>query len=396
MILNQGFPDVRVCQEALALQAQGYEVWTLVTSLDTRSPEYFAKDFNTICFNTDLSGKRSLIAKIRSLFFAYPELERRLFADSRFLALTNRIFVVHVHDLHWCHFGFSIARRLSARFVADFHENSPALPAYFGHKIISRSPRQTISNIFRSRYILSIYERWVVRRADAVITVAKENQARLENPKQNTKIYCVSNTKDPAGYPYLGLAKGSSITFLYHGSIQQNRGLRVFAEAFARTEARNIRLVILGFGKNSAEKQVIEEIIPANRTEDVTLLDWTSDLEEIKDVIMQADVGVIPHNRCELTETTLPNKLFEYFCYGKPVIVSDVAPLKRIVEETQAGYVFKAGDPSSLAQCIEYCSDKKRLEQLSANARNAAVGSYNWAVDRKELIRLYSELRSHG
>ena len=53
-----------------------------------------------------------------------------------------------------------------------------------------------------------------------------------------------------------------------------------------------------------------------------------------------ADICIIPHEKCELTNTTVPNKLFEYFCYGKHVIVSDAAPLKRIINETNSGIVF--------------------------------------------------------
>lgn len=391
MVLNQGFPDVRVCQEATALQQKGYEVWIIVSSLETRSPEYAAKDFNTIILDFSGHNKNSFLNKVRALTYSYPALLDKLFSTPAFVEIRERVCVVHAHDLHWCRFGHDIARRLGAKFVADFHENSPALPEYFGRKIWSKSLKQTLVNMTRSKIFLSMYERWVINRADAVITVVHENKQRLIKSYGTGAYYCVSNTKDPVRLPYMGLSTAGKVTLLYHGSIQEKRGIRVLAEAFASVDTTNLRLVILGFSKNSPEKNAVLDLLSNVPVDRYSLMDWTSDLDKILDVIKQADIGVIPHERCELTETTIPNKLFEYFCYGKPVIVSDVAPLKRVVEETHTGLVFKAGDIKDLARCCETVVDKALLHEFSANARKAAEGAYGWDKDRRELLRVYDK-----
>ena len=77
----------------------------------------------------------------------------------------------------------------------------------------------------------------------------------------------------------------------------------------------------------------------------------------------------------------------------KPVIVSSCKPLKRIVEETQAGLVFKANDPSDLARCLE-CLYKNGdgIEKFGENGRRAALGPYSWKNDSARLLKLYYNL----
>jgi len=394
MILNQGFPDVRVCQEADALTESGYEVWIVVSSLETRSPEFDAKHFNTIVIDTSLEAKRALADKLNFLMYKFSVIETRVFKHPMFSSIKNRIIAVHVHDLHWCRFGYAIAKKLDVSFVADFHENSPAIPEYLQKKIITKSPKQTLFNFFSySRYVLSVYEKWVQRTADAIIVVTKENGDRLKKQiKSKQKIYCVSNTKNPTKYSYIGINDEPEITLFYHGTIQPNRGIDVLAKAFSRLDPNKYRLTILGFSHDRKQKDMIEHLLSSEHLKKTRLLDWTSDFNIILSEATKADIGFIPHNRCELTETTLPNKLFEYFCYGKPVVVSDVAPLKRIVEDANAGLAFEAGNDLDLANCIIKMGDKKTLKTLSVRARKAAEGKYSWNSDKAELLKLYTEM----
>jgi glycosyltransferase involved in cell wall biosynthesis len=397
MILNQGFPDVRVCQEANALTDNSFEVWIVVSSLKSRSPEFDAQNFNTIVIDTSLNKKRTTNEKLRSLVYNFPEIESRLFANPNFLSIKNRIVAVHVHDLHWCRFGYEVSKKLNAKFVVDFHENSPALPEYFEKNILTKNPRQLINNFFNnSKLLLSLYEKWAQKNADAIIVVTTENADRLNNRiTSRSKVYCVSNTKDPNRYSYIGISEKPFFNIFYHGTIQPNRGLITLAKAFAKLDPRKFRLTILGFSHNDKQKKLITDLLTPAHLQSTELLDWTSDYEKIQCKVAEADIGIIPHNKLELTETTLPNKLFEYFCYGKPVIVSDVAPLKRVVEDAKAGLVFEAGNELSLANCITMMADKVTLRSYSIKAREAAEGKYSWNTDKSELVRLYSELATH-
>jgi glycosyltransferase involved in cell wall biosynthesis len=78
---------------------------------------------------------------------------------------------------------------------------------------------------------------------------------------------------------------------------------------------------------------------------------------------------------------------------GKPVIVSSVKPLKRIVEETGAGLVYPSGDADALAQAvITIYKNKDLAEKLGKAGKKAVDQKYNWENESKKLIELYYNL----
>ena len=82
---------------------------------------------------------------------------------------------------------------------------------------------------------------------------------------------------------------------------------------------------------------------------------------------------------------------------GKPVIVSDCRPLKRIVEETQAGLVFRSGDAQDLAdKIIALYRDGALREVLGQRGHEAALNRYSWKRESRKIITLYEELAGHS
>ncbi len=78
----------------------------------------------------------------------------------------------------------------------------------------------------------------------------------------------------------------------------------------------------------------------------------------------------------------------------KPVIVSDAPPLKRIVEETQCGLVFKSGDYNDFSKKVLSLTDGALRETLGENGYEAVNGRYNWETDRGILIKIFEGLNA--
>jgi glycosyltransferase involved in cell wall biosynthesis len=110
--------------------------------------------------------------------------------------------------------------------------------------------------------------------------------------------------------------------------------------------------------------------------------------ENIPAWIKNSRVCVIPHVKNEHTESTMPNKIYDYMYFGKPVAVSDIKPLVRIVTEARAGLVFKSGDYRDLGEEL--------IKLLSGSSAGVAYGQgkelietkYNWGVDSAKLVGL--------
>src|SRR5207245_4432058 len=58
--------------------------------------------------------------------------------------------------------------------------------------------------------------------------------------------------------------------------------------------------------------------------------------------VQQADIGLIPHRVTAHTNSTIPNKLFEYMLLGKPVLATDMGPVRRVLEEVGCGLVYRS------------------------------------------------------
>jgi len=395
MILNHNFPDVRVCQEADVLTANGYDVYIVVPkSFKSSSPEYKVEDYNLIEVDLSHSFIERLV-NIRS--YTYSHIYDRILFNPKFKLIENDIFAVHVHDLIWCNLGKALSRKLKAFFVADFHENYPALiDSLYKTKTKKFNLRTLLSRYIRSSASLLTYEQSISKVADKIIVVAKENKTRIINAfsVENNKVHVVSNTKNPMKYENFGLSNDSEIiNIFYHGTIQELRGLRTLIDAFVDADNRRLSLTIIGFNSNCEEKKYIidkfDNTIPTN----IELIDWTLNRDLVISKLKRADLCIIPHELSEIGHTTIPNKIFEYMCHGKALLVSDLDPLKRIVDETQSGYIFPAGSVSKLAEILCSVTDRSQLTDFALNARRAACSQYSWSVDANELLALYSDLK---
>ena len=106
-----------------------------------------------------------------------------------------------------------------------------------------------------------------------------------------------------------------------------------------------------------------------------------------------SNVNIIPHQSNSHTNNTIPHKLFQIMMTDSPLLVSSCAPLKRVVESNDAGFVFEANSASSFAaSIIQIHNDKKEAQKHSLNAKEAVLkGELNWEVESIRLMNVYKD-----
>jgi len=395
MVLNQNFPDVRVCQEAQALESSGFEVFIIVSSeRKSASPEFKESDFNVI--ELDLA-EPALDKYISKFNFSHPTILKRLKNSSEFRKIENRIAAVHVHDLPWARFGENLAKHVSAPLVIDFHENYPALVEELENSN-NNAPlfKRLIKKITLQNYRLKEYEKKCCLNSSNIIVVCEENKNRIVSDYRvkRDKVVVVSNTKNPEKYTNYGPCMSRDrINIFYHGSIQRLRGLRTLAQAFKGLGGLGYNLTIVGFKEGCPEKSYIDDCLGNDDLEYVELINWTSDRKVIEDKMKMADICIIPHEKTDIGMTTIPNKIFEYMCHGKPLIVSDLPPLKNVVSESGCGKFFSSSNVHDLREVILSLHSKSDLNELGKKARIFAEGEFNWRNDAQRLTDLYNSFR---
>ncbi|MGC8785787.1 MAG: glycosyltransferase, partial [Armatimonadota bacterium] len=108
--------------------------------------------------------------------------------------------------------------------------------------------------------------------------------------------------------------------------------------------------------------------------------------------IRLACVGIVPHFVNALTQYTMPNKLYDYMAFRKPVLVSDCRPMKRVVESHRCGLVFRSQDADDLVEKVLMLRDPDLRARMGANGRRAVEERYNWDVDGRRLVEVVEQL----
>lgn len=381
MVLESDFPpDIRVENEVAALAGEGHEVHVACYShhrqfeVRTDLPCTIHKTYIP-----PLIYKASVGALKSGIYFRFwKKFLRSVMRKHPFDAL-------HVHDLPLASVGYALSREGGIRFTLDLHENWPALLDIATHT------QTFLGKLLSSGQQWRRYEKRFVALADQVIVVVDEARERLiALGADPARVHVVSNTVDPGHFNFSpGEKDPGTVTMIYGGGINRHRGLQTVLKALPAIRDRipDIRLKIIGPGSYTETLKKLSSELKVNDC--VTFRDRVP-LETLLREVSRADIALIPHLKTAHTDSTIPHKLFQYMYAGIPILASDCAPLKRIVEETGTGMIFRSQDSASFAESLSrLLSDQAFLNAVPANGKRWVEEKYNWGNDARALCDLY-------
>ena len=89
-----------------------------------------------------------------------------------------------------------------------------------------------------------------------------------------------------------------------------------------------------------------------------------------------------------------PNKLYDAYALGRPVITTIPGIINDEVEKYNVGLTADAEDPDELASSIEklFCMSFKERSEMSINARKLAESHYSRDLICKKYLKVINEL----
>jgi glycosyltransferase involved in cell wall biosynthesis len=280
--------------------------------------------------------------------------------------------------------------------VVDMGEN------YIAMTSAHPTPRQMRYRLI-NRMFTSSFGHWVERLscsvADGILVVVEENRDRLVafgTPPAKVLVFhnvpvperMIAQAKTRAE---LGVS-AEELFVAYLGDISFVRGITDAIAAAAELKRQAIKSRFLLMGDYSTMPN-LRELVRELGVESEVVLTGQVPYRQGLGCIEAADVCVLPHVRSEHTETTVPNKLFDYMYFSKPVVVSDVSPLARIVTTHDCGLVFRSGDARDLAEKLKRLAlDPELRRVLGTNGRRAIETHYNWSRYQEDLCRFLKRL----
>jgi glycosyltransferase involved in cell wall biosynthesis len=303
------------------------------------------------------------------------------------LTKQHRFDVILVRDLPLVLAAWFVSKHFRVPLVYDMAENFPAMLRNF------TAP-------FKSPFLATILENISLKIIDHLIVVVEESRDRVVNKGLNPlKVTIVSNTPELDIFRKNVLThenrilENNRINLLYIGYIVQLRGLDVVIKAFPLLQENynNITFTIVGDGIYLQELKKLVSKMKLDK--DIRFTGWV-DFKYIPSIISQCDIGVIPHYANDHTDSTIPNKLFDYMAFAKPVIVSDAKPLERMVLDTGCGAVFRSGSHKDFAHKLQKLNNDTQKAEIGKKGQVAVKEIYNWDRDSARLNSVFERLRS--
>jgi glycosyltransferase involved in cell wall biosynthesis len=237
------------------------------------------------------------------------------------------------------------------------------------------------------------YEREYLHKADYCFTVseplADELESRYALASRPTVTYNAPNkgTFDDAG-PDIRSTLGLTATdplVVYVGRATRLRGCDTILDAVMKLDGVHLCFVSQG----SYVEGLKATASKAGFGHRVHLLPYLPS-HQVTTFIRTADVGIHGLVHYPNGEVAMPNKMFEYLHARLPIVVSDVAAMKRFVEGNNIGMTFVAQDVDSCAAAIRRALDG--AEDFRSNITDELINEYSWEAQERKIQNVYRSL----
>ena len=401
MLLNGNYPaDIRVRKEAETLVQNNHSIFVLCKK-NPDEKEYEVVNGVQIIRKIEYRNlvHEGIIDVISSIGFVHPFFKNEL----PYFLKENKIDVLHVHDLPLAKTAFIAAKKKQLKTVLDLHENYPAaLLTWFSWR---KNPIIRLKNkVFFSYNRWRRYESRMIQKFDVLIAVVDEMKQRLieQHAISESKIVIVPNAEkkdfiknfdnETANY-FNGLEDKFIISYV--GGFGPHRGLHTAILGMKKVVKKipNALLVLVG-PANMDVRNYLQNLITQNQLEKFVQIKGKEPFKNVVNIMKNSSINIIPHISNEHTESAVPHKFYQILLSGKPLLVSDCAPMKRLVNQFEIGTYFQSENTQSFANSIieMHSNYDKALQKSQKGNHESLNGELNWEFTSKNLVHLYDNL----
>jgi len=306
----------------------------------------------------------------------------------RILGTTKEVFlkakslesdIYHLHDPELLPVGLKL-KKLGKIVIFDAHEDLPK--QILGKSYLYPWMRRVLSRL------TAMYERYACGKFDAIVTATPYIRDKFSEIT-NVRTVDINNFPIITEFEEDISWKEKENAVCYIGAIAKIRGISEIIKSLEYVD--NVKLLL---GGKFSEFQTATEVKTYAGWHHVEELGFLG-RKEVSKVLRRSKAGLVTLHPIVNYQDALPVKMFEYMAAGVPVISSDIALWRRIVEESACGLCVDPLDPKAIAEAINHIvSHPQEAEQMGKNGQKAVLTKYNWAIEEQKLYRLYEGLFS--
>lgn len=325
---------------------------------------------------------------ILSTGFAPKNRMERMFKSTNMIyikVLKLKPNILHFHDPELLGIALKIKRKLKIKVIFDSHENT-----------IQQIDSKTYIPINMRKFVklcYKLYQNYVCKRLDGIITVDPEIEKSFAKVNSNTTV--ITNYPILEAVPladevindemhYIGFAGGITNQWNHDTIIQSLKPLA------------NCRYKLCG----KSDGSYLDSLMKMKCWDQVDYYGQISHDKVIR-LLHSCTVGVALcsySGNCNGTKGTLGNtKIFEIMMAGIPIICTDFEIWKEIIEEGQCGICIKPDQVEELVKALKIIfADKNKAQLMGENGRKLICEKYNWSIMENKLLNFYSKILLDG
>lgn len=177
----------------------------------------------------------------------------------------------------------------------------------------------------------------------------------------------------PAGEDQFLPPHANQKTCIYVGGLSETYGLPLLLDTFSLLNQGSCRYRLIIVCRKADRETNREKI------ENIPWLDiYHGSGKELERLYAQADIGLLTLKPNEYTDFSVGTKLFQYISYGLPVLSTNVAAMKELIEANQLGLTAPY-DPKAFAAAIhQMLDDPAVLAGYQQRARESLMQKHLW------------------
>lgn len=237
-------------------------------------------------------------------------------------------------------------------------------------------------------------ERAVWKAADGYVATTRVLADEMTSKfGSRARVVVLSNgVRLPVEMPASGSSGGQMPVAMYAGHLYPWKGVDVFVQALALVP--QVRGVILGGSEGDADMTRVRALAESVGVSSRVTFSGFVAKAELPARMAEADVYVLPTLDTPSARYTSPLKMFEYMAMGRPIVATDLPPVREVLRNGENARLVPPGDANALAEALrEVAADPVLGRRLAARARSDVEG-YSWKRRAERLEALFTEVLS--
>jgi glycosyltransferase involved in cell wall biosynthesis len=305
-------------------------------------------------------------------------------------ALTENADIYHFHDIELIPMALALKILRPGRAVVyDVHEDYPAF----------MKEKHWLPKSFRP------FASWAVRCAnfttglcvDGIVTADPGVQKDFQRcARRKTMVYY--------NFPLLSMFKCGAAAesqvktdLVYVGGMSDRAGTFVLLDALSLLAKEGSRpsVRLAGYTDGEEGRRAVQRGIESRGLQaQVEFRGWIP-YSEVPAWIRSGRIGLVTLQAIPKFMKNIPSKMFEYWACGRPVIASNLPPIRSFLSEGKNGLLFDPSSPSALAHAIRSLLQKpQELEAMGQHGQQMIFNRWNNDQQIDGLVRFYNQIRN--